>query len=719
MTVKEYAEQYNNLGWVVMPITANSKRPFIKNWSKIKSNDETLNKFNDDSNIGIIMGKVSGIMCIDVDVKAADGVTTLNDLEQKYGSLPSTVMSETPSGGIHYYFKYHEGIINRKKVGEGIDIQADGTQTLEEPSTVDGNTYEWVNSPFDTEVAELPDAWIDFLMSKSSAKSSDDSLALSALPFIPPEVTKEGSRNNTLAAYVGSMLGKKLKKKTVLNKALRYNEENCDPPLDEEEVETIVNSMIKTDITNKSSKVIESINENSPDEVSDIPCWLFFDETGAATIDEKKFSEWYVEKYQIHCINGRFFSCNGLIGDGWFENNIHNLIGGIIKTKLAAKVSDLLRVIKNEAYKEVDTPDPYKIQFQNQAFNLKSGKIVPCEDFFTVHQIPHDYDSAADCPQWKRFMKELFFEEDIPVVQEYLGYCLLPNTLAQTSLFITGEGGEGKSRITIMMEHVLGANSVVIGDFKGLQDRFSLSSLDNQMLFIDDDISMDALDDTSNFKKIVTAETMLEVEQKGKPKYKTKLYSKILCCGNGAVTSKFDRSDGFYRRLLICKVKPIKKGRPIDRTLSEKLKEETPGVINWLLEGALRVINNGFVITPSHRMNDQLKELRDNSDTIGLFLNDNQYITYTMDEEDKVSVKQLYDAYETWCQDNSYICIHKNTFGKTVRKIYKCILQSKEDDVQKIADLTSIERVYVDKKQVRGIAGIKINNYRRSFTVGG
>lgn len=253
----EYAKQYNNIGWVVMPIRKNSKIPVIKNWSKITSNEETLDKFKDDSNIGIIMGKASGIICIDVDVKNQNGIETLETLEAKYGELSETVMSETPSGGIHYYFKYVEGIRNRKNVGPGIDIQADGTQTVEAPSVVDGIEYEWVYDPFEYEVAELPQAWKDLLCEKGS----EDSVTLTTPSFEAPSEVQEGGRNNTIAAYVGSMLGKKLKKKTVLNKALRYNQEACDPPLDDEEVEQIVNSMIKTDKQNKATSVMEVINE--------------------------------------------------------------------------------------------------------------------------------------------------------------------------------------------------------------------------------------------------------------------------------------------------------------------------------------------------------------------------------------------------------------------------------------------------------------------------
>ena len=713
--MREYAEKYNEIGWVVMPIRPNAKVPIIKSWSKIESNDQTLDKFNDDSNIGIIMGKVSGIVCIDVDVKHEDGVATLKKLENEYGRLPSTVTSETPSGGIHYYFKYVEGIRNRKKVGPGIDIQADGTQTVEAPSCIDGNYYEWVFDPFEYEVADLPQAWIDFLCENNDG----DNITLTAAPFVAPEEVKEGNRNNTIAAYVGSMLGKKLKKKTVLNKALKYNQEACDPPLDDEEVETIVNSMIKTDISNKNALVKQAVAEKIEDEEDIELPWLYFDETGTAKIDEQKFAKWYVELNEIHCVNKRFFTHYGLRSDGWFENDIQKIIGGIVKSKLASRVQDLLKVVKTECYMEVNTPDAYKIQFENISVDVSKGKLEECDEFFTLHRIPHDYDPKAECPTWIRFINELFYEEDIRVIQEYIGYCLVPNTLAQTALFITGEGGEGKSRITIMMEHILGENSVVVGDFKGLQERFSLSSLDNQMLFIDDDISLDALDDTSNFKKIVTAETALEVETKNMPKYKTHLYSKILCCGNGAVSSKFDQTDGFYRRLLVCKVKPLDRSRVPDRRLVEKMKKETSGIINWMLEGLLRVVNNGFIISPSNRMVENLQSVRDNADTIAQFFADTQYIEYTFNEDDAVSVKDMYIAYEYWCQENAQLCLAKNTFGKRSRTPYRfrMNLYSKDISQKKLETMINKERPYINGKRVRAFCGVKLQNYAKSFTI--
>lgn len=707
--MKEYLQQYSNIGWVVMPIAANSKRPVIKNWSVLSSTP--TDKFKDTSNLGVIMGTASGVICLDVDVKNADGVSTMEDLEQTYGALPETVMSETPSGGIHYYFKYFEGIHNRKNIGEGIDVQADGTQTLEEPSVIDDGEYAWINAPWEMDVAELPTAWKKLL----SESHDEDEVSLTKPAFVAPEEVAEGGRNNTLASYVGSLLGKKRKKDTVLKKALAYNKDHCDPPLPEDEVRTVVESMIQTDIRNKKQSVEENIPAKPDEEEPQKLTWLMFDETGQPLIIEKKFAEWYVERNELYCVNGKFYTKYGAVSDDYFKNHIQNIIGGITPVNLARKVSALLEAVKNEAYTKLDPPDKYKIQFNNVALDVRDGTLKEVDRFFTIHQIPHDYDPSADCPRFKEFINNLFYEEDAKVVQEFLGYCLVPNTLAQTALFIVGEGGEGKSRITVLMQHLLGDGNVVVGDFKDLQERFSLSSLDNKMLFIDDELTLSALDETSNFKKIVTAETPMEVEVKGRPKYSTRLYSRIICAGNGAVQAKFDRSDGFYRRLLVCKVKPVSYDRP-DRLLSDKLDEEIAGIINWCLEGLLRLVKNGFLIEPSEKMQTELKLIKNESDTVMLFLEDGQYLDFTYDVEDCVSVRNIYEAYAQFCADNGYVELHKSTFGKLIRKYYKTYISSKLDNKQDVERLCRVERVYINKKQVRGLVGVKLVNHD-SFSI--
>ena len=45
---------------------------------------------------------------------------------------------------------------------------------------------------------------------------------------------------------------------------------------------------------------------------------------------------------------------------------------------------------------------------------------------------------------WLRFLSELLYPEDIPTLQEFIGYCLIPSNKGQRMMVIKGNGGEGK-----------------------------------------------------------------------------------------------------------------------------------------------------------------------------------------------------------------------------------------------------------------------------------
>ena len=68
-----------------------------------------------------------------------------------------------------------------------------------------------------------------------------------------------------------------------------------------------------------------------------------------------------------------------------------------------------------------------------------------------------EYQAGAAPPiQWLKFLDELLIPEDVQTLQEYIGYLLIPSTKAQKMLILTGKGGEGKSRIGLLLKKLLG-----------------------------------------------------------------------------------------------------------------------------------------------------------------------------------------------------------------------------------------------------------------------
>ena len=156
-------------------------------------------------------------------------------------------------------------------------------------------------------------------------------------------------------------------------------------------------------------------------------------------------------------------------------------------------------------------------------------------------------------------------------LQEYLGYCLIPSTKGQKMLMLIGKGGEGKSRIGVVMNAIFGLNMNTTSIQKVENNRFARADLEGKLLMIDDDLDMNALTKTNYVKSIVTAELRMDLERKKEQSYQGQLYVRFLCFGNGALTALHDRSDGFFRRQIILTTKDKPADRFDDPFLAEKL----------------------------------------------------------------------------------------------------------------------------------------------------
>lgn len=135
---------------------------------------------------------------------------------------------------------------------------------------------------------------------------------------------------------------------------------------------------------------------------------------------------------------------------------------------------------------------------------------------------------------------------------------------------LIGRGGEGKSRIGLILNAMF-HSAMNVGNIQKVEtNRFARADLEHRLLMADDDMDMSALPKTNYIKSIVTAEAKMDLERKGIQSYQGQLYVRFLCFGNGSLTSLYDHSDGFYRRQLILTTKERPAGRKDDPFLVEK-----------------------------------------------------------------------------------------------------------------------------------------------------
>ncbi len=122
-----------------------------------------------EANVGVVTGKVSGLVVLDVDPRHGGG-ESLAALETIYGPVPHTVESLTGGGGQHLYFRHPGTVVPCRSIAPGLDVKGDSGLVVCPPSAhVSGRAYAWEAgcAPGDVPVADLP-WWIQAMAQESA-----------------------------------------------------------------------------------------------------------------------------------------------------------------------------------------------------------------------------------------------------------------------------------------------------------------------------------------------------------------------------------------------------------------------------------------------------------------------------------------------------------------------------------------------------------------------
>lgn len=414
-------------------------------------------------------------------------------------------------------------------------------------------------------------------------------------------------------------------------------------------------------------------------------------------IDEVTFCHELIRNHPMKCIENRFFTPDGPVEDeAELKQLILKEIQAFIIHGLSKRVANLLESLRIIAYSAPLDIEVDCIHLKNGIYHLADGTFQESR-LFCRNRLPVAYNPKAAKPErWLAFLNELLEPEDIPTLQEYLGYCLIPCTKGQKMMFLLGKGGEGKSRIGLVLKKLMG-DAVSNGSIQKVEtSRFARADLENRLLMVDDDLNMNALPKTNYIKSIVTSECKMDMERKGVQSYQSQLYVRFLCFGNGALTALHDKSDGFFRRQIVLTTKDRPAGRADDPFLVDKLLREKEGILLWCLEGLHRLIGNNYQFSISGKARENMETVKRSSNNVIEFLQSEGYIRFKADSE--ASSKALYEAYQRWCEDNAQKPMSANR------------LSSELAQNERLYNVEATNNVHVGGKRVRGFMGIEVVN---------
>ncbi len=159
------------------------------------------------------------------------------------------------------------------------------------------------------------------------------------------------------------------------------------------------------------------------------------------------FCQQFLDKHPMKCVRGRLFTVDGLIEDeGQIGNLILEEISGVLTANLSKTVANLLASIKLQAYSPPLPIETDRIHVANGTYFMDGS--FTADKSYCNNRLTVSYNPDAPTPKTLAAISvRTAATEDIPTLQEFLGYCLLPTTKGQKMLMLIGKGGEGKSRI--------------------------------------------------------------------------------------------------------------------------------------------------------------------------------------------------------------------------------------------------------------------------------
>lgn len=367
-------------------------------------------------------------------------------------------------------------------------------------------------------------------------------------------------------------------------------------------------------------------------------------------VNDKVFVHNLLEVWPLMYVAPNFYDSCGIVAEAKLQYVVCDVLQEHLSfdiVKIANRIITFLRVI---CYKADYQPSKEEFYVANGTYNIMTGFRAGI-DHPVINKLPVAYNVMADEPiLWKKFLNELMYQEDIPALQEYMGYCLLATNKAQKMLVIKGAAGIGKSQIGVVLRHILGAAAKDGCIAKLAENRFARADISGINLMIDDDMQMEELKHTNYIKSIVTASGKMDLERKGIQSYQGNMFAKLIGFSNGGLHAKSDQTEGFYRRQLIIVTRDVPANRVIIKDLGEQLCAESEGILKWMIEGLMRLIKNNWEFSVSDRMLENQSKVRCEINNVDTFLRSEGYIEISPSH--RITSKMLYNTYVQWCDDN-------------------------------------------------------------------
>jgi putative DNA primase/helicase len=313
-------------------------------------------------------------------------------------------------------------------------------------------------------------------------------------------------------------------------------------------------------------------------------------------------------------------------------------------------------------------PKPYTLALKNGILNISNQAFTTFTPNHPLKEtLPVKYDAEAKCEMFlDTFLANVLAPDDIDLLQRYLSQVLDGTNHSQTILLLNGESGWGKSSLIKIIGGIMSWNNAGIIRDQVFRNAHELSHYQGKRFLLHPDMPTDFLDrrEASLFKQLVGGDPLWAEDKSGRMTTIEGNFPCILAC-NGRPRLRIDCDhEAWMRRLLVVPFKKAGHDQHFGKMAELIVKNEAPGILNWLLDGRRKLVKAKFQMTQTEEQQARTKALVMASQSPKGFVQQ----CIERKEGAELGITELYSHYQEWCVANQITPFAGQGFNQMARE---------------------------------------------------